>query len=120
VEIQELRPAARGEVYAFAQRLVDHFTTLFHWNVLINSALLAVVHALDYHRDLKERGRRAAELEAQLQALNDSPAGGGPAARRPSERLLVTDDGRSFFVRTADVEWIEAARNYVRLHAGGG
>ena len=31
----------------------------------------------------------------------------------------MTDDGRSFFVRTADVEWIEAAGNYVRLHAGG-
>jgi two-component system LytT family response regulator len=31
---------------------------------------------------------------------------------------LVAEDGRSLFVRTADVEWIEAARNYVRLHAG--
>src|SRR6058998_1670518 len=119
VEIQNLLHAARGEAYPFAQRLVDHFTILFHWNVLIYWAILAVVHALDYHRDLEERRRRAAELEAQLQALNDSPAGGGPAARRPAERLLVTDDGRSFFVRTADVEWIEAAGNYVRLHAGG-
>ena len=118
VETQNLLHAARGEAYPFAQRLVDHFTIQFHWNVLIYWAILAVVHALDYHRDLEERRRRAAELEAQLQALNDSPAGGGPAARRPAERLLVTDDGRSFFVRTADVEWIEAARNYVRLHAG--
>src|SRR5881296_738278 len=75
VEIQNLLHAARGEAYPFAQRLVDHFT------------ILLVVHALDYHRDLEERRRRAAELEAQLQALNDSPAGGGPAARRPAERL---------------------------------
>jgi len=41
-----------------------------------------------------------------------------PSVRRHPERLLVVDDGRSFFVRTADVDWIEAARNYVRLHAG--
>src|SRR5256886_791862 len=52
VEIQNLLHAARGEAYPFAQRLVDHFTILFHWNVLIYWAILAVVHALDYHRDL--------------------------------------------------------------------
>ncbi len=118
VEVQNLLHAARGEAYPFAQRLVDHFTILFHWNVLIYWAILAVVHALDYHRDLEERRERAAALEAQLQALNGAPAGGEPAGRRPAERLLVADNGRSFFVRTADVEWIEAARNYVRLHAG--
>src|SRR5206468_9012310 len=37
---------------------------------------------------------------------------------RPADRLLVEDAGRSFFVRTADVDWMEAARNYVRLHVG--
>src|SRR5205807_1645812 len=41
-----------------------------------------------------------------------------PSARRHPERLLVAENGRSFFVRTADVDWIEAARNYVRLHVG--
>src|SRR5438046_7233490 len=118
VEVQNLLHAARGEAYPFAQRLVDHFTILFHWNVLIYWAILAVVHALDYHRDLEERRERAAALEAQLQALNGAPAGGAPAGRRPADRLLVAANGSSSFVRTADVEWIEAARNYVRLHAG--
>ncbi|MFI5210194.1 MAG: LytR/AlgR family response regulator transcription factor, partial [Gemmatimonadales bacterium] len=34
------------------------------------------------------------------------------------ERLAVKNDGRVTFVRTADIDWIEAASNYVRLHVG--
>lgn len=33
-------------------------------------------------------------------------------------RLAVKGDGRVVFVRTADVDWIEAMDNYVRLHVG--
>src|SRR5258708_4460866 len=112
--------ALRGEPYPFAQRLVDAFTLFYHWNVLIYWTIVAVVHALDYHHALEERRRHAAELEARLQAVHAlvGEAEGEPAGRRPAERVLVMDDGRSFFVRTADVEWLEAARNYVRLHAG--
>ena len=95
VEVQNLLHAARGEAYPFAQRLVDHFTILFHWNVLIYWAILAVVHAYDYHHALEQR-----------------------RVARPADRLLVEDDGRSVFVRIADVDWIEAAKNYVRLHVG--
>jgi LytTr DNA-binding domain-containing protein len=87
---------------SFGQRLVDDFTLYFHWDVVVYWAILGVVHALDYHRDLELHRAQAAR----------------PEARRPAERLLVADDGRSLFVRTADVEWIEADKNYVRLHAG--
>ena len=89
---------------SFGQRLVDDFSLYFHWNVVVYWAILGVVHALDYHRDLEA-------FRAQVASLT-SPR------PRPAERLLVADDGRSLFVRTADLEWIEAARNYVRLHAG--
>jgi two-component system LytT family response regulator len=34
------------------------------------------------------------------------------------ERLLVKADGRLRFVALSDIDWIEAADNYVRLHAG--
>jgi hypothetical protein len=120
VAVQDALHALRGEPYPLAQQLIDNFTVSYHWNILIYWAILAVVHALDYHRDLEERRLHAAGLEARLQALTDAVAAGGEelAARRHPERLLVADDGRSFFVRTADVDWIEAARNYVRLHAG--
>ncbi len=120
VGLQNAVHVLRGEPFVFAQRLVDAFTVSYHWNVLIYWAILAVVHASDYHRDLEERRLHAAELEARLRALHEAVVAGPEeaTARRHPERLLVVDDGRSFFVRTADVDWIEAARNYVRLHAG--
>jgi hypothetical protein len=102
VGLQAALHAALREPFAFGQSLVDTFTLFFHWNVLTYWAILAVVHALDYHADLEARAVRAAA-----------------EPRRPAERLLVANNGRSFFVRTTDVDWIEAARNYVRLHSGG-
>ena len=38
--------------------------------------------------------------------------------RAPLERVLVKTGSRFEFVRTADVDWIEAAGNYVTLHVG--
>jgi hypothetical protein len=102
VGVQDLLHAAAGEPFAFAQQLVDNFTLFYHWNVLIYWAILAVVHALDYHADLERQRAHAV----------------GAEVRQPAERLLVADNGRSVFVRTSDVDWMEAARNYVRLHVG--
>lgn len=36
----------------------------------------------------------------------------------PLVRLLVRERGRAFFVRVDEVDWFEAAGNYVRLHVG--
>jgi two-component system LytT family response regulator len=38
--------------------------------------------------------------------------------RRPLQRLAVRTDGKTVFVEVADLDWIEAAENYVKLHAG--
>jgi two-component system LytT family response regulator len=40
------------------------------------------------------------------------------ATRRLEEWLLVKKEGRSVFVRVADIDWIESARNNVILHVG--
>lgn len=37
---------------------------------------------------------------------------------RFASRILVKQDGRMFFVKTTEIDWIEADRNYVRLHVG--
>ena len=34
------------------------------------------------------------------------------------DRLVVKASGRVYFVRTADIDWCEAAGNYVCLHVG--
>lgn len=106
VGIQDALHALAGQPFLFADKLVDNFTLFYHWDVLIYWAILAVVHAYDYHRDLEARQHALAELERRVAR----PAG--------LERVLVEDDGRRVFVRAADVEWVEAAKNYVRLHIG--
>lgn len=40
------------------------------------------------------------------------------AVTRYASRILVKQDGRMFFVKTTEIDWIEADRNYVRLHVG--
>jgi two-component system LytT family response regulator len=54
------------------------------------------------------------ELERRLLALVQDihqPA-------RHADRFVVKAGGRVYFVRAGDVDWIEAAGNYVKLHAG--
>ena len=87
-------------------------------------------HALDYvlkpfdearldralHRVRERIGRPAGprhidpRLLSLLEELRD---------RRRSDRLVVKTGGRVVFLRTEDIDWVEASGNYVRLHVGG-
>jgi len=44
------------------------------------------------------------------------PHGADESAKKPVDRLVVKTGGRVFFVKCDDIDWIEAAGNYVRLH----
>ena len=87
------------------------------------------VHALDYllkpfgkdrfqqtlrHAREALEGRRAGDLGRRLLAMVHDIK---PEPQR-LERLVVKSGGRVFFLRTDDIDWIEAAGNYVRLHLG--
>ena len=87
------------------------------------------VHAVDYV--LKpidpDRLRTAIERAKQLHADSAvaeqyrrirSLVGEMPSAGRGEPRFVVKENGRIFFVKAADVDWVEAAGNYVRLHVG--
>ncbi|HXT19652.1 MAG TPA: LytTR family transcriptional regulator DNA-binding domain-containing protein [Thermoanaerobaculia bacterium] len=39
-----------------------------------------------------------------------------PPARRASERLTLRSTGRVGFLKTAEIEWVDAAHNYARIH----
>ncbi len=58
--------------------------------------------------------RRKGGPPARLSELlaTPKPAGG------PLERIAVKSQGSVVFVRCADLDWVEAAGNYTRLHAG--
>lgn len=65
-------------------------------------------------RRLTELLTAAAALQRQLAALT------GPAtAEPPFRRLAVRNNGHVLFLAPEEIEWIEAAGNYVRLNAGG-
>jgi two-component system LytT family response regulator len=87
------------------------------------------VHAIDYllkpfdrdrfHQALARAGEQAgrsagSELEKRLMALV-SELRSAPAR---VDRFVVKSGGRVFFVRTDEIDWIEAAGNYVKLHVG--
>ena len=60
--------------------------------------------------------RAAARLsEKLLNVLQDTQPKGG----RYLNRIVVRTDGRTLLLKTADVEWIEAADYYARIHAAG-
>jgi two-component system LytT family response regulator len=88
------------------------------------------VHAVDYLRKPFDAGRfkeafararrrladgeaeeRARKLDALLAQVEAHPP-------RSRERLMVRSDGRLYFVRIDDIDWVEAAGNYVKLHVG--
>ena len=58
--------------------------------------------------------RRAGDLGRRLLALVNDIKPEAPKL----DRLIVKSGGRVFFLRTGDLDWIEAAGNYVRLHLG--
>lgn len=58
--------------------------------------------------------------DGAVSATSAGGAGNTPsgATSQFASRVLVKHDGRMFFVKVADIDWIEADRNYVRLHVG--
>ncbi|HKQ98643.1 MAG TPA: LytTR family DNA-binding domain-containing protein [Candidatus Polarisedimenticolia bacterium] len=87
------------------------------------------VHALDYLlKPIREARLHDAIAAARARLLRNTPSGApevaalladlGLAGARP-RRLAVKTGGRITFVDPAEVEWIEAEGNYVRLHLAG-
>lgn len=87
------------------------------------------VHAMDYllkpfdpERFTTALQRARAQIERQnisdlsdrLQNLIDDLK----ANRKYAERIVIKSSGRIFFLGIEEIDWIEAADNYVRLHAG--
>ncbi len=98
-------------VDAFEVNAVDYVLKPFDPNRL-RAALGRARSRLSEENDA-ERGRRVSAL---LRDLEERAAGGTPADR--PDRIAVKSRGRISFVRVEDIDWVEAAGNYVRLHVG--
>jgi len=71
--------------------------------------------ALSRARGEVER-RQIGDMRGHLQALLDHVAERRP---KPPQRLVIKSSGRVVFLKVDDIDWVDAAGNYVKLHAGG-
>ncbi len=113
---------------------VEHMPTVIFVTAYDEFALRAFeIHALDYilkpfnsarFQDALQRAKRQVQQvnlddasQKLLALIHDSQ-------RQPSapsaylERIVVKSGGKIFFINTEEIDWIEAADNYVRLHVG--
>jgi two-component system, LytTR family, response regulator len=85
------------------------------------------VHAVDYLLKPFDRERFMIALRRAVDRVKHRGAGGMDerqtallaelkSASKPSDRLAVKSGGRVVFVKINDIEWIEAAHNYIELH----
>ena len=87
-------------------------------------------HALDYLLKPFDDERFAAALQRARERIHERQGGGlderlralleeARGRRGYLQRLVVPVGHRSIFIRTEQIDWIEAERNYIRLHVGG-
>lgn len=84
------------------------------------------VHAMDYLLKPFDRERFESALSRALEQVKHREAGRSEAqtavlsemqaAAKPLERLAVKSDGRITILKIAEIDWIEAAHNYVEIH----
>ncbi len=114
--LEALRPA-RVPVVIFTTAFSQHAIKAFE------------VHALDYLLKPFDRERLRVALDRARDRLRESRSGALNeklaallAEMRPppvaSDRLVVKAAGKVLLVKVGDIDWIEAADNYVSLHVG--
>lgn len=115
-EVLEALPGELRPSVIFVTAYDEHAVRAFEVNAV--DYLLKPVEPRRFEAALarvRERGSRPGPapdeaLEAVLAELR--------RARGHAKRLVVRDGSRVTFVRTEDVDWIDAAGNYARLHVG--
>ena len=108
----DARPLAIVFVTAFADRAVDAFD---------QSAVDFLLKPYDTDRFDRAMQRVDERLTAGASADSAAMRRVLESIRSTShaERFLVRGPTHLYFVRASDIEWIDAAANYVRLHAAG-
>jgi two-component system, LytTR family, response regulator len=91
-------------VRAFEVHACDYLLKPFEYH-RVRLALDRARVQLRQHESEKQQPRLVALLEDISQS-------------RRWDRLAIRDNGRVIFLRPADIDWIEADGNYIRLHAG--
>ncbi|HEX8196021.1 MAG TPA: LytTR family DNA-binding domain-containing protein [Pyrinomonadaceae bacterium] len=64
-------------------------------------------------REQLENSRQSGNIDERLVSLLENLK-----AKKYLERIVVKSSGRVFFIKTEEIDWIEAAGNYLKLHVG--
>ena len=107
------RPTAIVFVTAFADQAVDAF------DESAVDFLLKPFDAERFDRAMRRVGDRLAAASAAPASDAMRKVLQSIQRRAHAERFLVRGPTHLYFVNASEVEWIDAASNYVRLHAGG-
>ena len=91
-------------IKAFEVNALDYLLKPFDKNRLME-ALKRVREQLESRNGAVDK--RLLDLLSDLRAEKEYP-----------DRLVLKTQGRVYFVKTSDIDWIEAAGNYVKLHVG--
>ena len=96
---------------------VDQRPAVIFVTAFARYAVPAFAHeAVDYLlKPIDPQRLRLAVARARRRLARRTHAGTEDA---PLTRLLVRERGRAFFVRVEEVDWLETAGNYVRVHVG--
>ncbi|HEU0174702.1 MAG TPA: LytTR family DNA-binding domain-containing protein [Blastocatellia bacterium] len=70
-------------------------------------------------RQLSERMYALLEEHQSRPKTGAGKSSAAPAEPKPLSRLIVKSAGRVYFIRTEEIDWIEAEGYYARLHVGG-
>ncbi len=111
VAIRKLVYATQGEAYDFSPWLREFtYEYLKDWR-----SYLTMVATIEVYRFIRRRLKGEASL---LDRADDEPAPPAGQVERP-ERFLVRKLGREFLVAADDIDWLQAAGNYVNLNVRG-
>lgn len=69
--------------------------------------------AVRHAREQLENARQSGSIDERLVSLLENLK-----AKKYLERIVVKSSGRVFFIKTDEIDWIEAAGNYLKLHVG--
>jgi len=116
-DVIEALPGPQSPFVIFVTDHADHAVRAFRVNAL--DYLLKPFELAHLHEAFDRARRqimlnRGSEISGRLTALMERLA-----PRTPSlERFIVKKGGRILLIRASEVDWIEAAGNYVEIHTG--
>lgn len=95
----------RYAIKAFEEHAVDYLLKPFD-----RARFVAALNRARTRLEQNGSGKLGQRLAALLQQVDSQP--------KLIDRLAIKSRGRVVFLRTEEIEWIEAAGNYVEVHAG--